>query len=247
LIPTYCIVPAQTHVVTVVLADGTTYEFQPVLSPGGGCQQAAPLSQVTVSFAPTGSNTPPNASLAVAGNNQPAVDGSFPGAITLIDLDTSATFDPDQYNLTLPDGRVLLISRQLGLQTMTDLNGNTLTVSAGGITSSTGKSVAFQRDSQNRITQITDPVGNTLTYGYDANSDLTSFTDQLKNVSTYTYDDNHNLQTIVDPRGVQPIRNDYDADGRLVSHTDAFGNVINYSNNPNTKQETVTDRLGNVP
>jgi YD repeat-containing protein len=221
--------PAQAHVVTATLADGTTYEFQPVISQP--CQQIVPIQDqpVTLTFAPTGSDTPPNAVLVVAGGVQPLVEGAVPGSANLVDPNTLANFDPDQYNLTLPDGRVLLISSELGLQTMTDLNGNTLTVSASGIISSTGKSVAFQRDSQNRITQITDPAGNTLSYAYDDNGDLTTYTYPLQDVGTYTYDDNHNLQTIVDPRGVQPIRNDYDANGRLVSHTDAYGNVISYS------------------
>jgi hypothetical protein len=61
----------------------------------------------------------------------------------LTDADLITTFDPDQYVLTLPDGRTLQISMQFGLQKMTDLNGNTLTVTAAGITSSTGKSVIF--------------------------------------------------------------------------------------------------------
>ena len=45
------------------------------------------------------------------------------------------------------------------LQSIQDLHGNTLTVTATGITSSTGLSVPFVRDTQGRITQITDPLG----------------------------------------------------------------------------------------
>lgn len=241
-IQNFCIVPGKPHVVSVAFSDGTTYEFQANVNPQ--CQQIQPVDQVTVTFSPTGI-TPPNASLAVAGDNQPLVSGNFPGPILLIDADANV-FDPDQFILTLPDGRSLQISRQFGLQSMQDLNGNKLTVTAAGITHSSGKSVSFARDDAGRIAQITDPSGNILTYGYSAVGDLVSFTDAVGNVSTYAYDDNHDLVTIHDPRGVQPIRNDYDASGRLVSHTDAFGNVINYTHNLDTRQEIVTDRLNNV-
>jgi RHS repeat-associated protein len=241
-IPTYCIVSSATHNVTVSLQDGTTYEFAPSFSQN--CQQASPPVQVNVSFTPTGI-TPPNASLAIAGDNLANIDGGPTGLITLLDQDGNL-FDPDQYVLTLPDGRQLQLSLQSGLQKLTDLNGNTLTITPSGILSSTGKSVTFQRDAQNRIQTITDPNGNNLNYSYDSNGDLASFIDASHNTSTYTYDTNHDLLTINDPAGVHPIRNDYDANGRLVSHTDAYGNVIAYTNDPNTSQETVTDRLGNL-
>jgi RHS repeat-associated protein len=243
IIKNYCVQEATTHKLTISLTDGTTYEFSPTLT--GSCQQIVPPSQVSIGFTPTGI-TPPNVSLAIAGNNVATIEGPFPGGLTLFDLDNGTVFDPDQYVLTLPDGRRLQLSLSTGLQKMTDLNGNTLTVSPSGITSSTGMSVAFQRDSQNRIQSITDPNSNVLHYAYDGNGDLTSFTDPSNETSTYTYDSNHDLLTIEDPRHVQQIRNDYDANGRLVSHTDAYGNVINYTNDPNTSQETVTDRLGNT-
>jgi hypothetical protein len=54
--------------------------------------------------------TPPNAVLTIAGSNQPFVVGAVPGPVSLTDLDEVTIFDPDQYNLTLPDGRVLQIS-----------------------------------------------------------------------------------------------------------------------------------------
>jgi hypothetical protein len=77
---------------------------------------------VAMNFAPTGI-TPPNATLAFLGGVQPYVTGSVPGPVSLVDLDGVTTFDPDQYLLTLPDGRLVQISRAASLQTMTDLNG----------------------------------------------------------------------------------------------------------------------------
>jgi RHS repeat-associated protein len=245
--PDYCVQPVKAHVVTLTLQDGTTYQFAPTLNPSN-CQSLVPIQeqQVTITFSPMGA-TPPNAVLALVGNNQPYVVGSVPGPVTLTDADLITTFDPDQYLLTLPDGRTLQISMQSGLQKMTDLNGNTLTVTPSGITSSTGKSVTFTRNAARLITQITDPAGHSINYSYDPlTGNLTSVTDQSGNTTTFTYDPNHFLLTIVDPRGIQPIRNVYDNSGRLIQHIDAFGNVINYTNNLSANQEVVTDRLGNV-
>src|SRR5271165_7254230 len=117
-----------------------------------------------------------------------------------------------------------------GLQGLTDTNGNTLSFTATGIISSpSGKSVTYARDSQNRITTITDPNGNKLNYAYNSNGDLTSNTDARGNVSTFSYDGNHDLLSFMDPRGVQPVRTVYDDSGRLIQVIDAFGHVVNLS------------------
>ncbi|MBI1790799.1 MAG: hypothetical protein HYR60_24995, partial [Acidobacteria bacterium] len=244
-LPTYCVQPAKAHVVTITFTDGTVYEFQAVPSPQTQCQQIVPPQSVDMIFTPTGS-TPPNASLTTPGGSGLFVIGSFPGSVTLLDLGTVASFDPDQFLLTMPDGRVLTLSRQFGLQSMRDTNGNQLTIGTNGISHSSGKNVTFLRDGQGRITRITDPAGNPLNYSYNPAGDLASFSDQENNTTTYTYNSTHGLLEIRDPRGIMPVRNDYDASGRLVSHTDAFGNVINYTHSTGTRQEIVTDRLNNV-
>ena len=52
------------------------------------------------------------------------------------------------------------------MQSLKDLNGNTLTVTAGGITSSNGLSVPFVRDGQGRITKITAQITGTVQADY---------------------------------------------------------------------------------
>jgi RHS repeat-associated protein len=246
-LPNYAIQQTVAHNVSVSMPDGTTYQFTPMLSPHQRSLVPIQDEQVTVTFVPAGA-TPPNVSLSIMGTNQPFVEGSVPGPVTLTDADLITVFDPDQYILTLPDGRTLQISMQFGLQKMTDLNGNTLTVTSAGITHSSGKSVIFTRNAANLITQITDPAGNSLYYTYNAlTGDLTGVTDRASQTTTFTYDTNHGLLTILDPRGVQPIKNVYDpTTGRLIQHIDAYGKVITYANNIGTSQEVVTDRLGNV-
>lgn len=67
------------------------------------------------------------------------------------------TYLPTVYTYTDAAGRVYTMSSTGQLQTIKDLNGNILTFAANGITSSAGNVVVpFVRDSQGRITTITD-------------------------------------------------------------------------------------------
>src|SRR5262249_33508493 len=125
------------------------------------------------------------------------------------------------------------------LQSLTDLNGNRLTVTSAGIKHSSGKGVSFVRDALNRITKVTDPKGQFIVYTYNGTGDLVQVTDQAQNTTTFEYDSNHGLVTIHDPRGVQPIKNVYDNSGRLIEHIDAYGFTLNYSYDLGTNQEVV--------
>ena len=212
--PTYCINPVKVHTYTMALPDGTTYSFLPKLTPQ--CQSLVPILQSTFGFTPTGA-TPPNVTLAVVGNNTVAVNGTL-GPVTFLDADGFSTFDPDQYILTLGDGRKLQFSLASGLQKLTDLNSNTITLTPGAITHSSGKSVMITRNAAHQITKITDPAGGSVLYGYNVvTGDLTSVTDRSSQTTNFTYRADHGLLTIQDPRGVQPIRNVYDDTGGWFS------------------------------
>ena len=85
------------------------------------------------------------------------------------------------YVLTTKEGIVYEIDAATGdLLTVTDTNGNKLTYTDGGIYSSTGKQVTFERDAQGRISAVKDPMGELVRYEYNANGDLVSVTDQEK-------------------------------------------------------------------
>src|SRR5262249_8828498 len=72
------------------------------------------------------------------------------------------------YTLTTKDGIAYDIDAPTGkLRGVTDPNGNTLTFTDDGITSSSGVRVTFERDPQGRITSITDPLGQQVRYQYD--------------------------------------------------------------------------------
>ena len=240
--PTYCVQPTKAHVVTITLSNGQIYEFEPRLQQE--CRQFVPFTGGTVVYSPRAGTL---------GKLTP-LDGSgvlFPGATGPVILlsDTSIdVFDPTRYELELPDGRKFQIHQQHGLQLVTDLNGNQLVFGPGGIFHNSGLGVTFVKDGEGRILEVVDPNGNRLRYGYDANGDLATFTDRENNVTKFHYHAAlpHFLETIKDPFGRQPIRNEYDAQGRLTRHTDAFGKTIEYTHSIGTRQEIVKDRNDKV-
>jgi RHS repeat-associated protein len=165
---------------------------------------------------------------------------------------TGSLYSPFGYTYTDASGTQYSINANGALQSITDIGGNSLTVTTLGITSSTGLSVPFVRDSSNRITQITDPQGNIYQYAYDANGNLASVTyppttqttalcpnTTQPNTSTYTYDSNHLYTGGTDalchvlpatayfPSG-KVDANGNSMTGRLQSVTDAMGNTTSY-------------------
>jgi RHS repeat-associated protein len=238
--PNYCLEPVGSHTVTVTFPGGKVFKFQPSVEPH--CQRTVPITTANISFTPMSGTV---GRLEVIGSSDVQIDGSVPGPVNLIGFGGGVDiFNSFVFKFTAEDGTAYIIDQRTGLQSLADPNGNTLTIGAGGIVHSSGKSIVFNRDSFGRINSITDPNGNSQFYNYDANGDLVSYTDNENNTSTYSYDSNHRLLTIHDPRGIQPIRNDYDPDGRLISHTDGFGKVITYLHDIPSRTETVTDRLG---
>src|ERR1700758_4859268 len=103
------------------------------------------------------------------------------------------------YVYTDPYGRKYTIGADGSLNSLKDLNNNTLTVTPTGITSSTGLNVPFVRDTQGRITQITDPLNNVYQYSYDPNGNLTTVTypavasPPVPTYAIYGYDATHLL------------------------------------------------------
>src|SRR5205807_270989 len=82
-------------------------------------------------------------------------------------LESSLTYAPTTFTYTDPNGAVYTMAATGTLKSIRDLSGNTLTFASDGITSSAGNvHLAFQRDAQGRITQITDLAGHVYGYTY---------------------------------------------------------------------------------
>jgi RHS repeat-associated protein len=242
-LPSYCLFATDNKIVTVTFPDGRVFTFQ-----AGGTQQCQQVEQITtgtLTFVeqPGPANTA-GATLTPADGGQFLVEGSSPGAVSIDGYDGNP-YNPTTFILQTADGTKFTIDQQLGLTAVTDTNGNTLTITANGITSSAGKSVPFARDEQGRITRITDPNGNNLLYSYSSNGDLVGFTDRAANQNVYAYDGSHDLTGITTPDGKQVLTSSFDSSGRLTSTKDASGFTISFSNNVPGQTQTITDRNGN--
>ncbi|HEX7183230.1 MAG TPA: RHS repeat-associated core domain-containing protein [Thermoanaerobaculia bacterium] len=241
-LPTFCLRPTRPLIVTITFSTGKVYKFEAITTPQ--CQQVAPLTEATLGFRPVAGTRGSLAALDDSAALVEMTNGGAPGPCELTSYRTFTAINPRLFRLTTEDGIEYVIHQRDGLQSIKDLNGNTITINANGLIHSLGKSVTFVRDGQGRIAKITDPAGNAMTYAYDANGDLRSFTDREGNTTTFAYDETHRLLTILDPLGRQAVRNEYDEHGRLVSHTDASGNTIRYAHDLAARHEIVTDRLG---
>ncbi|HLJ86073.1 MAG TPA: RHS repeat-associated core domain-containing protein [Candidatus Angelobacter sp.] len=169
---------------------------------------------------------------------QPGLHGTLTsdGCSDLVQVQSSVicfptgSYQPTTYTYTDATGRVYSIASNGQLKTIKDLNGNLLTLTLTGITSSNGGvTIPFSRDAENRITQITDLSGNKYIYSYDSAGNLSSVV--LPGIATpasYIYSSDHLLLNATDPRG-NGTQAAYFPDGRLQSLTDPLGNVTQFS------------------
>lgn len=145
-------------------------------------------------------------------------------------VDYILPYNPSRYALTTPEGLTYTYDEALGLISVTDPYGATLTVTPDGVEHSDGPAIRFERDSASRITRLvvpgddpsTDRVAHT--YTYDEQGRLTASTDPLGASITYAYEDpgqTHLLTGVTDPTGRPVLVNRYDADGRLVAQCPA--------------------------
>jgi len=155
-------------------------------------------------------------------------------------------FNPSVYRLTTKEGTVYEYGQFSGLDNIHDRNGNRLTFTFDGISSSTGPGVQFIRDPAGRIEKIIDPAGNSINYRYSSTGDLLSIEDQasLKTQYAYLATPPHFLGTITDPNGKVIFNTHFDDQGRLTSNTDALGNKVQKTFDPATLSETVVDATG---
>ncbi len=218
--PTYSLATDHVPKVLVTYADGSQDRFE--FTPDFVTQPALDPRYVRVAFTALEGTTSSQEVIAETDlllYPPPA----FPDGTRLVDS-SLLTYNPDRFRLTTAEGIQYVISRSLGLESITDPNGNTLAFGPGGITHSAGLSINMERDSEDRITRITDPMGYQVAYDYDGNGDLIEFTDQEGNVTSYAYDSFGNKVSETDALG-NVTTDVYDSNGNLLAVTDALGNT----------------------
>ncbi|MDE2420394.1 MAG: tandem-95 repeat protein [Gammaproteobacteria bacterium] len=242
-------------IVSVTLPNGTVETFKPQFGNTYGANVAGKFLLDGVAFnytmQPTG-NT--DATFDIVGTHSIYLsNGKWESAVASQDVDANGNvitnynwFIPDQFTLTTKDGTTYKFSKSAGLQSITDLEGHSLTIYSDGIKHSSGVAIIYTRDGFNRITRSTLPDGSYWSYNYDGQGNLASATSPAGIFNGYTYDAMHRLLTIVDANGKLVKGYSYDADGRLIGVTDALGNTVQMTHNLQANQEAFQDKLGNT-
>ncbi len=276
---TYTIQPSVQHLITVTLSDGSQYYFVAQLvfdqdgSPSVNSSSTpdgynsytvhlvcTPLGQGQLSVAAPNDGNGDTVGMddQLSGWTQPLTAAWFDST----PFPTGQNYEPDfsQFTFTAPDGTKYGFNGDGTVASKTDRNGNALSYSSSGISSSTGRQVAFTRDGNNRVTEIYDPIAiNTsgspvLKYAYDSSGNLTNVA-QLVQRSPAVYENTgyaytnsafpNNLTATTDPRGIVSQRYEYDSEGRLYKQYDALNRATTYTYNTDNHQQTITDRNGN--
>jgi len=157
-------------------------------------------------------------------------------------------YNPTRFVLVAKDGTRYLLDVNTGLVEATDRNANKVTVTAEGITSSSGPGIVFDRDGDGRIEKVTGPDGADVEYRYDGVGDLDLVLDQKNRETSFSYEGDHYLVDTDDPGPGLFRRLGYHPDGRLASITDANNHTTNVAVtlDPDTRSERVTSPDGRL-
>ena len=235
----------QNDLVTITLPDGSKETFDMGFTGVTYNYSAPPLDTTSIFFVPL-PGTGTTGTLEALTNNNVIVSPAQVGPVTFIDASTGQVYNPTLWKYTDQAGTVFIISTANGVQSITNSNGVTDTYSANGIQASNGMNLTIARDSEGRVTSITEPDGSQIQYGYDFYGDLVTVTDAMGNVTRYTYDSNHLLESVYDPLGREGTRNEYDSSGRLIATVDSQGHETTFDHDMAANMESQTDALGNT-
>lgn len=255
-----CLRPVGQRRITVTLPDGGVYRFTARNSPECAFAQVPELNIVLDPLPlPVGGNLGAGAGtgqLEVIVNDLVLVQGG-----NIYNADTGEFWNPTDFRFTDAQGMRYVLREGVGVVSVTDLYGNTLTYGAGGIQHSATLGVQLIRDAQGRVTRATDPGGRSLTYSYNSAGELSSVSDRLSQVTYFQYDtatrtpgagdsgsqnSAHLLASIIDPRGQLIGRQQFDEYGRLVGSVDGTGASATQTFDEANSQQRVVDRRGNA-
>ncbi|MBY9077096.1 hypothetical protein KIH86_04025 [Paenibacillus sp. HN-1] len=131
------------------------------------------------------------------------------------------------YTLTNPQGDKYQFNAAGYLQSITDLNGNQISLAYQGTkletVQTTGASLSLSYDGAGKLTSVRDSADRSMTFHYDSAGDMTSIKDVDGAETGLTYDDSHHLLSVTDAKGTATMSVTYDAKQRVTGITDFYG------------------------
>jgi YD repeat-containing protein len=154
------------------------------------------------------------------------------------------------YKLTEQTGTVETFRIDGKISTITDGNGNVITVNydgngvVSGVSGPNGQSLTFTTNAAGEITSATSATGQTVTYNYDSTGSHLVSVSGPQGRTNYSYDDSGNplaqnaLTSVTNPDGTTQSFQ-YDGEGNLASQTGGSVGSVSYSySGPGTVVET---------
>ncbi|MCP4130822.1 MAG: hypothetical protein GY754_07555, partial [bacterium] len=135
-------------------------------------------------------------------------------------------FNPSRFSYTAVDGTVYVINSKKGIESITDTYGRTVNYNEDGISHSSGISIAFERDSSNRIETVKGPFGKEYEYRYGDDGMLEKVVEKgdgpqlFRMMGNYTYCKGFmrkRIKEIKAPDGKVLGSFEYDSKGRAIA------------------------------
>ena len=148
---------------------------------------------------------------------------------------STITWTGSSWLLSMKDGSQMVFGAGSLLDSMTDRNGNTLSIERDSnnnlqsVVSPNERGLYFTTDSSGRITQAEDDIGRTTGYSYNAAGYLASVTDQNGGVTSYSYDSAGRMLSFTTPNGNVHVTNQYDSNNRVTEQTLPDGGIYNFA------------------
>ncbi len=245
--PTYYLVEKYRHVVVIRFSDQEVIKFKIDVTPKSSFLLPVSDLNLQAHYLPLDQTQGSLEALDVSSSNLMLVGDR------LMQWGTDP-YQPVRFRYTKPDGTTYILNTETGIESITDIYGNSITYTSSSITASSGVSISIERGAGDRIERITDPLGRTVEYHYDARGMLEKVVqtgpepELFRTLARYGYTAGlfgaSKLEDIVAPDGTVLGRFEYDAQGRMTALIDAQGNRIIYGFDVPSHKSGITDRLG---
>ncbi|HTB50375.1 MAG TPA: RHS repeat-associated core domain-containing protein [Solirubrobacteraceae bacterium] len=165
-------------------------------------------------------------------------------------IQATLSAEGSEYILTYPDQTKYTFASSGLLKSITDRNGNTITMHRSGegrlesVTDEKSRAITFSYNGAGEISEAKDPLGHTVKYKYDEAGNLEKVTEPGEESANWTfkYDGSHQMTLETDGRG-NSIERTYDGSHRVSTETDALSRKRSWEYSGTYGQEPTTTTI----